>query len=291
MHRLTRSLAAAFAGTALLTVLCATPAAGRAAGPPQCSNWKKKCDVLVTKPPVQGGTTGPTKRPPGAKPSPGTDPTWDPEGCSVYRMEPQPPHSDPIWAGHLDGAIYLRGCNWWAPGFRQVVWRPAPPPRLTPQQLAERALATLTLPAPQLQTSPGGSSAGAVPSTWVNLWTWYWTAPGSWHPLSATAALDGVSATVTVTPKVLTFQPGQGAAGVTCAGPGRAWTAADGNSAPSGGGCGYMYRHTSTLVRPVVAIRWAVTWQGSDGTTGQLPQMTTQAATALRVEQIQVVDR
>ncbi len=189
--------------------------------------------------------------------------------------------------GHQDGALYLLDCIA-AQGHRFIVWRPAP--RLSPAQLAQRARATLRLPVPQARTSPGQISANAVPSTWVGLWTWYWTTPDTWHPLSATATLDGISATVTARPKALTFQAGQGHS-VSCPGPGRAWTESDGNTAPSHGGCGYVYRHTQKLVRPVVSIRWAAAWQASDGTSGQLPDLVTQSTFALRVEQIQIVNR
>ena len=60
---------------------------------------------------------------------------------------------------------------------------------------------------------------------------------------------------------------------MTCAGPGRAWTEADGDGAPTRGGCGHRYtRITRTApVTAAVAVDWTVTWQGSGGTSGHPP--------------------
>jgi hypothetical protein len=40
-----------------------------------------------------------------------------------------------------------------------------------------------------------------------------------------------------------------------------------------------------------LAIEWAVTWRGSDGTSGTLPVMRTQVTSTFAVQQIQVVTR
>ena len=81
---------------------------------------------------------------------------------------------------------------------------------------------------------------GGLPYTWVGLNTWVWV--DNWQPLQRTVDLRGVSATVTATPTSLSFDPGNGDAAVSCPGPGRPWTEADGNRPPTNGGCAYMYR-------------------------------------------------
>jgi hypothetical protein len=225
-----------------------------------------------------------------------------PNPCKYVLSDPQPPKSAAIWDGHTGGAIYLYVC----PRASQdptdflatvvEVWQGAPPPAeaiITPAELAQQALASLRLPRPVLHRSPGESNSDAgVPYTWVNLWTWYWTSPATWRQLSRTASLATVSATVTVAPTKLTFDPGDGSPPVSCAGPGRAWTKADGNAAPSHGGCGYRYRSVSDGVRPTVSITWDVSWTGSGGTGGTLPVMTTSTTSPpFKVEQIQVVNR
>ena len=220
-----------------------------------------------------------------------------PDPCKYVLHDPQPPKSDPIWGGHTTGAIYSYICEA-GQDFVAVMWRGTPPagpdvPTVTPADLAQQAIALLRLPKPVLHRSPTeANSAGGLPYTWVNVWTWYWTSPATWRERSKTASLGAVSATVTVTPTELTFDPGDGRESVSCAGPGRAWTTADGMRAPSEGGCGYRYRHASDGVRARVSIRWAVTWVGSDGSGGPLPVMTTQTTSPLfKVEQIQVVNR
>lgn len=74
-----------------------------------------------------------------------------------------------------------------------------------------------------------------------------------------------------------------------CPGPGRAWVAADKDEAPSRGGCGYRYRTVSDQVQARLSIRWAVSWTGSGGTSGELADMTTQVDDAFAVQQIQAV--
>jgi hypothetical protein len=223
--------------------------------------------------------------------------TVKPDPCRYVLYDPQPPKSDPIWGGHTTGAIYSYICEE-GQDLVAVMWRGTPPtgpgaPVVTAAELAQQALATLRLPKPVLHRSPieGNDDAGA-PYTWVNLWTWYWTSPASWREISKTASLGGLSATVRVAPTKLLFDPGDGQGTVSCPGPGRAWTPADGNKPPTAGGCGYRYRHVSDGVRARVSIRWTVAWTGSDGTGGQLPAMTTQTTSPqFRVEQIQVVNR
>jgi len=95
---------------------------------------------------------------------------------------------------------------------------------------------------------------------------------------------------VTVSPMSLSFDPGDGDAPVVCDGPGRAWTSADGDGAPTDGGCGYRYRSATTQpVTSTQSIRWAVTWRASDGETGTLPDLTTSRTGQLMVLQVESV--
>jgi len=170
----------------------------------------------------------------------------------------------------------------------------APP---SPAVLAQVAYGELDLPSPTVERSPDQGNAdpafGGQSYTWVNLWTWYWTDPGTWRPLGKTVSAGGVSATVTARPVSLAFDPGDGGSAVSCAGPGRAWTDADGNATPSGGGCGYEYRQVtsgSTPLTAMVSIVWSVSWTSNVGLAGVLPQMVTQASSSFLVEQIHDVN-
>jgi SAF domain len=163
--------------------------------------------------------------------------SWDPGlGCYVQLMQPQPPKTDPVWKGHTGGAVYL--CSVWPVRTTGVteVWLAAPPDAVDPRVLALQAERKLVLPQPSGHRSPDESHQyDGSPFTYVNLWTWFWTDADMWRARSATARAGGVSATVTVTPTLLTLDPGDGSPAVSCAGPGRPWTAADGDEPPSAG--------------------------------------------------------
>jgi hypothetical protein len=300
MHAVTRALAGIGAGALLLSI--PLPAV---AGPPgkqdaQCDLYGGTCDVSVSRPGAPGssardsrGGGGPTGRRAGAVVGESR-----PDSCRYVLYDPQPPKSDPIWDGRTTGAIYSYICEE-GQDFVAVMWRGAPPaaagePTKTPAELAQQARDELTLPNPVVHRSPTEKNKNddGIPYTWVHLWTWYWTSPASWRELSKTASADDVWATVTVTPIELSFDPGNGQEAVSCPGPGRAWTRVDGDAPPSNGGCGYWYPHVSGGVESTVSIRWAVTWTGSGGTGGQLPDMTSQTISPVfAVEQNQVVNR
>jgi hypothetical protein len=206
-------------------------------------------------------------------------------------MRPQPPRSDPVWQGHKTGAIYV--CTTWPPvttGSTEL-WFANPLGAPDPRVLALRAEKLVLLPRPSGHRSPIESQRyDGSPYTYVNLWTWFWTDRQTWRTRSATARAGGVSATVTVKPTALTFDPGDGSRPVSCDGAGRSWRSSDGNAAPSSGGCGYRYRAaTDEPLTSVQSIRWSVSWRASDGTTGTLPDLTTSRTGQLMVLQIQSV--
>jgi len=164
-------------------------------------------------------------------------------------------------------------------------------PITTPASLAQSAYASIRFPKPSGHRSPSESELfQGLPFTYVNLWTFFWTDPSTWHPLTATASVAGMSATVTATPVALLFDPGDGSPAVTCAGPGRAWTDADGNAAPSDGACGYQYRHVSPgAFTTTQSILWQITWAGTGNTGGQIASLSTSSSGELRVMQIETV--
>jgi hypothetical protein len=161
----------------------------------------------------------------------------------------------------------------------------------SPADLALRALAGFRLPSPSGHRSPSETlDFNGYPFTYVNLWLFFWTDPGSWKSLSATARAGGNWATVTAKPVSLSYDPGDGSPLVACDGPGRPWTDADGNSAPSDGACGYQYQHvTSQPVTSTQTITWQLSWVGSGGTGGTFPDRSTSTSGQLQVMQIQTV--
>lgn len=170
-----------------------------------------------------------------------------------------------------------------------------PPP--TPAELAQQAADSFNLPHPSGHRSPAEvESYNGYPFTYVSLWTFYWTDPGTWNSLTATARAGGNWATVTAQPVSLTFDPGNGSASLSCPGPGRAWAESDGNSAASQGACGYQYSKVTGpgYDHPVTStqtIKWQLTWVGSTNTAGTLTQRTTATNGQLNVLQIKTVNR
>jgi hypothetical protein len=260
----------------------------------------QQTNVCITKVVSGGhGVSGvSSSQPSGAADKQGRPPQSIADLCYFQPAAPPPPPSDPVWAGHRPGTgrVFVKSCPLKGRVGTLLVWLPTgvTPVSVTPAQLAQKAVAALRLPTPTFERSPTESNGDhGVPYTWVNLWTWYWTSPTAWRQVSRTARVGPVWATVTVRPTALVFEPGDGSAAVSCPGPGRAWTPADGDRAPNGGGCGFVFRRVTAdgPVTASVAIRWKVSWTGSGGAGGTLPAMTTRASASFLVEQIQAVTR
>jgi hypothetical protein len=165
------------------------------------------------------------------------------------------------------------------------------PPVVTPAGLAEQAYKTIRFPEPSGDRSPSQNQLyRGYPFTYTGLWTYWWTSAGTWKPLSATASAAGFTATVTARPVALVYDPGDGAAAVTCSGPGRPWEQSDGNNPPSDGACGYQYHQvTSSPITSTQSIIWKITWTGTGGSAGEIPQLATSTSGQLNVMQIQTV--
>jgi hypothetical protein len=168
-----------------------------------------------------------------------------------------------------------------------------PPTPPSPAVLAQAAAASLDLPKPSGHRSPDETNLfRGYGFTWVQLWTFWWTDPGTWRTVTATASVGGVSATVTATPVSLSYDPGDGSPAVSCVGPGRPWTDSDRYDPPSAGACGYQYRQvTDGPITATQTLTWHVTWTGSGGSGGVLPDMSTSTSGQIQVLQIQVVNR
>jgi hypothetical protein len=221
--------------------------------------------------------------------------------CYVQAMAQQPPKDSPVWGGRTDGAIYSCLFSTGAGAFpgtsNFTFWSaspPAGPAAIDPAQLARQALSTLTVPSPTTGRYPAGALQDGQPFTVVDAYTWFWTDPESFRALTARADAGGVWAEVSVTPTALSFTPGDGAAAVSCPGPGVAWRPGNGVWTPSPAGCDYRYPHSSIhqpdgRVRATYGIQWAVTWTSSTGATGTLPDLTTTSNATFAVAEVQSV--
>jgi hypothetical protein len=63
------------------------------------------------------------------------------------------------------------------------------PAIVTPATLAEQAFNSIVFPHLSGHRSPAeGQDYNGYPFTYVGLWTYYWTDPATWKPLTATAS-------------------------------------------------------------------------------------------------------
>ncbi|MEX5709929.1 hypothetical protein AB1484_16840 [Parafrankia sp. FMc6] len=108
-------------------------------------------------------------------------------------------------------------------------------------------------------------------------------------PVTASASVPGVTATVTATPRRLEFIPGDGSPPTGCDAP----ASAAGQPAAA---CTYTYRDASTVAPNGQAwparlrVEWAVWWSATTGTGGALPPITTTADHAVPVREIQALE-
>lgn len=234
-----------------------------------------------------------------------------PPPCVYQRFPlqgPPPPGANPD--GQWD-AVYCAGLLFISGGVTAsgqpspaAIWVPLgqSPPAVTPATppsgavLAQQAIGELALPAPTLGMSPAGTG-------YVNLPEWLWVDPAIWHPYSVTVsasnALGTTSVTATATPVDVVWDTGDGAAPTVCDGPGTAYDEAEPPTAQSTA-CAHTYT-VSSLGQPsadgdpndaaftvTATVEWQVAWAGTDGSSGT-STLTTAAAAALRVEQIEAV--
>jgi hypothetical protein len=210
-------------------------------------------------------------------------------GCYYRLADPQPPRSDPVWAGNTGGAIYQMTCPGYSGTGGGWVWLRDPPPGFggpTPAQLAMRAVEQLPIRGPEIGMAPAPGSTGLV-----GLPVWMWTAVSAetWGPVSATASVPGLSVTATAHAARVVWDMGDGSR-VTCANPGTPYTRAVGESdSPT---CGYRYSQPSSAepnasYTVTATTTWEVRWTGG-GQSGQLTQ-TRSSSASVRIGELQVL--
>lgn len=164
----------------------------------------------------------------------------------------------------------------------------------TPRRIAESANSKVSrlVNALALRTAPPSDKMV------VKVGTWFWVPRATWKPISVTAWIPThagpIAVTTTATPRTLTYSPGDGNRPVSCTGPGRVWTARHGDTATSP--CMYTYTRASHRMADRryaarMSVTWTVTWRSSLGIGGPLPPITTGAAMAVRVLELQALSR
>ncbi|MEY2423588.1 MAG: hypothetical protein QOI95_3655 [Acidimicrobiaceae bacterium] len=152
---------------------------------------------------------------------------------------------------------------------------------ITPGSLANQALKELPLLYPRPRMAPPTTVKQVV-----GIRTWMWVDPADWRPISATAAIPGLAATVTATPTKTIWDMGDGAT-VICNGPGTVYDPS-GPDAEQHSDCSHTYQHDGTYdVRATIV--WSVTWTATNGASGNLGLVQRSTQFAITVEQRQAV--
>jgi hypothetical protein len=292
---LNRSLLATFLATAALCTLPATSASANddpviGGDCPGASSYVTVCEQ-------QPGTSN-GQSPSGDPTAKGSDKDTGPQLCSVKRLDPQPPASDPVWDGHKpgDGAIYTRIClsdalaaAAGAQIVPQVFWAAqAPAVNVDPEQLAREAVDRMLLTGPSI-ASPRAAGQYLVG---VPMWMWVNESATTYGPNTASASLAGVTVTATAKVSTIVWSLGDGSA-VTCTGPGTAYAATYGKrESPT---CGHTYSTASAAkaggkYAVTATATWTVNWQvvGGAGETGQFAE-TRQSQMQVAIGELQVV--
>ncbi|HEY7857548.1 MAG TPA: hypothetical protein VIC82_03510 [Candidatus Nanopelagicales bacterium] len=215
------------------------------------------------------------------------------DNCYYMALSPQPGPEEAAWAGkYPEGAIYEAHCTWDG-GVGDVfdyvlTWFATAPPGtpVSPAQLAQRAVDSMTLRGADIQMAP---HAGAMGLVGLPMWLWTTVGPTTWGPNSATATVPGLSVTAVARATKIVWDMGDGTR-LTCAGPGTPYSSAASTTvSPT---CGHVYQRSSAsrpghVYQVTATTTWTITWAGG-GENGVLTRTRTSTATA-RVGELQVL--
>jgi hypothetical protein len=161
---------------------------------------------------------------------------------------------------------------------------------MTPEAVAELALASIDVPLPAPMTSP----ATDIPQI-VGLPTWLWVDSSTWQPVSEQATAGGLTVTATVTPESITWDMGEGHGKdpVTCDGPGTPYDRGVADELQQTD-CSYTYQYASDdqgdgRYHATATMIWTVGWSTSDGDQGGLADITRTTTFDLTVGERQAV--
>ncbi|MEU2612263.1 hypothetical protein ABZ570_11865 [Micromonospora sp. NPDC007271] len=293
------------AGLALVLALTGVPA--RAGGPGgNCPPGQTDCNVWDDDPGVPGGPGGPGGggNPGGGGGSGGTG------GKCQWNGRTIPCYHDQLgWFNNGDGCYYklaepqqtappgkqwyTQTCNGGDLGQQTVVLRDGPPPGFgappDPEELARRALASISLLPPRIAVAPWRNNGPGL----VGLPVWMWASRGASYfgPLRASASDRGLTVRIEAKVTHVVWDMGDGSK-ITCTGPGTAYAANGPWAGQPSPDCGYDrgYARADTY-RVSATTYWTVRWRAG-GTSHQLPVQTRVSNTVpVQINELQVVTR
>lgn len=166
---------------------------------------------------------------------------------------------------------------------RYFIYQPGAP-AVSGLALARSAVASLTLGFPSPRTNPAIDQR-QLPG----IDTWMWVDAADWQPVTATASIPGLSASVTATPTSVRWDMGDGAPPVVCDGPG---TPYDPDRPPADQSSACTHRYQDRGAYPASAtVHWELTWSSTDGDGGTLTPVERTTTFTMRVAERQAVGR
>lgn len=203
--------------------------------------------------------------------------------------------TDELTAGDVEHLGFdPTGEYWW---WNVTCWRDGEPaysyefavevtPPAPPEEIRDVAAARLEPPPPVPETSPP-----LAQQAFVAVPTWLWLDPGSWSPVEVSETRGFTTVTVRATPTHARWVMGDGG-GVTCLGPGEAWTSGASEDATD---CSYTYEHSSYgepkgRFEATVTVTWEFEWWINDIYQGVFGTADLSAAFGVAVGEIQAVE-
>jgi hypothetical protein len=246
---------------------------------PSCSDSDDTCEVEVEIPGLDGGAGTDTGEWGGGGSSAGDDANTGPFADCTFTIVETDAKTHPI-AGDRpagDQALVVQNCtDANGQSIRRAQWVPVGVDgqvRLDPEILAQQAVDRLTLPRPNIKTSPESAQLVQLP-------TWLAVSESSWTVQTAEASLGDQVATATATPVQAVWDMGDGHT-VTCTDRGAEWTR--GTDPEAASDCGHTYTQPSADALEVqVTVTWRITWEvvwPGESVTGTAPDMTTSRTT------------
>ncbi|MFI9642647.1 hypothetical protein ACIG87_21730 [Micromonospora sp. NPDC051925] len=285
-----------------LLVAVVTPPPAQAAGPGvECPPGQNDCSVWDDDPGTPGNPGGGTG--PGGPNGPGATPK-----CQ-WNGKPLPCYSEDLgWFDNSSGCYYkvaepqqeapegkvwyVQTCNGGDLGAQTTVLLDGPPPGFgtppDPEELARRALASISLLPPRASVAPRRSKGPGL----VGLPVWMWASPGRnyFGPLTASASDRGLTVTITATVARTVWTMGDGHK-VRCTGPGTPYSATGPNAGKKSPTCGYENGYAKAGNYRVTATTfWNVRWVGGNRS-GNIPQTRTSGVIDIQIKELQVVTR
>jgi hypothetical protein len=201
--------------------------------------------------------------------------TTEPFGADVLAGPVTPQAGQPIY-------LECRDETGGTPVSEVLIFDPADPMAGldAPERAADQARKLLPLSPPAIELSP---PVGVAQLVGVPTWLWLGDA---WHPLQASATLDGVTSTVTARPTSVSWLLGDGTT-VRCDGPG---TPYDTNRSPDGQQttCSHTFEQRGQFA-VTATVSYETTWAASTGDGGALDPVARSATVAVTVDEAQAL--